>query len=122
MSLRTTVLYILEFAFAYLLLRILLTANHFPWRYTRVPVEEVTGGAFTLPEAQPAFVNPWAVEYLPNPVIFSTAVAMYAGYNAVCAAFITPDGFDSEEKEDEGAVKIKCADCGTSFGTNGALR
>jgi len=124
MSLRTPILYILEFAFAYLLLRIFFFTDHLPWRFTRIPVEEMTGGAFTLPQSQPAFVNPFTVEYLPNPVIFRTAVAMYAGYNAVRAALRTHDDttLDPEEKEDEESIKIKCVDCGTRFGTKGALR
>jgi hypothetical protein len=67
-----------EWALAYFLLGIFFSANDVPWPYTRVPVEEIIY-VEALPQALPAFVNPWTVEYLPNPVIFSTAVAMYAG-------------------------------------------
>lgn len=81
-----------------------------------------------MPKGQPAIVSPWSVEYLPNPVIFSTATVLCAGYNAVRVALGTYGAANDGKREDEERLDEnidmdeKCAECGVAFATKGLLR
>ncbi|KAH7408758.1 hypothetical protein DE146DRAFT_388025 [Phaeosphaeria sp. MPI-PUGE-AT-0046c] len=131
MPANTTLLYVLEIALAYILLRIFLSADHSSWLAMRDQIEEMPHFGEALGQAQSAFVSPWSVEYLPNPIMFSTAVAMYAGYNAARAALRTCKESNGAGKKTERAAEtlggngneeVTCAACGSGFRTEGLLR
>lgn len=81
-----------------------------------------------MPQGEDGFVSPWSVEYLPNPVIFSTATVLYAGYNAIRVALETYDATKGAEKGEDQSLNEsvdmdkRCAECGVAFATKGLLR
>jgi hypothetical protein len=77
-------------------------------------------------------VSPWAVEYLPNPVIFSAVYAVYAGYNVIRArpefrsqSRNGPNGSPRPDSREERVVVDipcqKCVSCDQVFRTKGLL-
>jgi hypothetical protein len=83
-------------------------------------------------EKSVSHVSPWAVEHLPNPVIFPALFAVYAGSNII-RKILETNGQDSaglngnvslDEKEESDVVdetSRKCVDCDQVFRTKGLL-
>jgi hypothetical protein len=80
-------------------------------------------------EVLPSHVSPWAVEHLPNPVMFSALFAVHAGYNVVRTTLETKEqdsaGSHSLGNTGNGSVvdmpSLKCVDCDQVFRTRGLL-
>jgi hypothetical protein len=83
-------------------------------------------------EESVSHVSPWAVEHLPNPVIFPALFAVYAGCNIIRKT-LEINRQDSaglngnvsrDEREEKGVVDApsqKCVDCDQVFRTRGLL-
>jgi len=117
-----------ELTVAYIVLQFLLAHLHGEaWSKIHLSRYETALGA-TPVSSHTSFVSPWAVEKLPNPIIFPALFAVYAGYNVVRAAIGTHvnDNSDTQvvvkEQVEEHAITETCDKCGLAFRTRGLLR
>jgi hypothetical protein len=117
-----------ELTVAYIVLQLLLAHLHGA-AWSKIHASRYETAIEALPTSpHTSFVNPWAVERLPNPVIFPALFAVYAGYSAVRAAIGTHVNDDSDtrivvkEQVEDDAITETCEKCGLAFRTRGLLR
>jgi hypothetical protein len=120
-----------EITIAYVVLQSPLAHLHGSgWAKIHISRYEIPLGALLkfLPPGTSSFVNPWAVEKLRNPIIFTALFAVYAEYNVVRAVIEThvKDGPDTStvvrEKMEDHSTTATCDKCGLTFRTRGLLR